>query len=171
MPWLLHNKDLFLKNKSGFTLIELILAILLTALIAYNVVPRFFNTVVFAQNLFVQQVTGTLLYAQNLAMGSGCHISIATTTTTLKLQLRSGCTTGTFSTNSVQDPSNVGIWYTRTVPTGVTITSTNFPMYFDNNGQGRLVSSNNTVNSTITVVRSGLSTIVNVKGNTGYIGP
>lgn len=173
MPWLRHNNGMLLKNKLGFalgfTLIELILAILLTALIAYNVVPRFFNLVVFNQNLFLQDATGVLLYAQNLAIGSGCHISVTLTSTTITLNLRSGCTTGTF-TNTVQDPQNIANPYVKTTPTKVTMTYSNFPMYFDQNGQGRLVSNYNTTNSSITVTGAGISTTVNINGNNGNIG-
>lgn len=160
---------MFFKKIFALSLIELILSILLTALIAYNVVPRFFNAVIFRQNLFVQNATSSLLYAQNLAMGSGCHISVTLTTTTMTLNLRSGCTTGTF-TNTVQDPSNIANSFVKTVPTGVTLTNTNFPLYFDQNGQGRLVSTNNTTNATLNVTGSGLTTTINIKGNTGQIG-
>ena len=160
---------MLLKNKLGFTLIELILSILLTALIAKNIVPRFFNTVVFKQNLFLQDITGILFYAQNLATGSGCHISVTLTSTTITLNLRSGCTTGTF-TNTVQDPQNIANAYVTTTPTGISMTYSNFPMYFDQNGQGRLVSNYNTTNSSITVTGGGISTIVNINGNNGQIG-
>lgn len=159
---------MYLQKYLGFTLIELILTILLTALIAYNVIPKFFSTAIFRQNLFVQNATGALLYAQNLAIGSGCHISVTLTTTTITLNLRNSCTTGTFS-SIVQDPSNIATSFVKTVPTGITLTSTNFPLYFDQNGQGRLVSSDNTTNATINVTGGSITTTINIKGNTGKI--
>lgn len=159
---------MLLHKTSGFTLIELVTSIVLTAIVAYNVIPKFFNAVIFSQNLFVQNTTSALLYAQNLAMGSGCHISVTATTNTITLNLRSSCTSGNF-TNVVQDPNNIANSFIKTAPTGVTLTNTNFPLYFDGSGRGRLVSNNNTTNATINIIGSGLTTTINIKGNTGQI--
>ena len=158
-----------LKQQAAFTLIELVISIILTALVAYNVLPRFFNNAVFSQNLFMQNAQSALYYAQNLAMGSGCHISVTPSSTQITLNLRSSCTSGTF-TIAVQDPSNPSNSFVKTAPAGVTLSYTNFPLYFDQNGQGRLVSSNSTINATLTVTGGGISTTTNIKGAQGQIG-
>lgn len=166
---LTHNHaNHYLTQQPAFTLIELVLAILLTAIVAYNILPRFFNNIIFSQNLFVQNAQSALYYAQNLAMGSGCHISVTPSATQITLNLRSSCTSGTF-TITVQDPSNTSNSFVKTAPTGVTMTYNNFPLYFDQNGQGRLVSNNATTNATLTVTGGGISTITNIKGAQGQI--
>jgi hypothetical protein len=50
------------------------------------------------------------------------------------------------------------------------MTYTNFPLYFDQNGQGKLVSNNNITNATLTVTGGGINTITNIKGAQGQIG-
>lgn len=152
------------KTKLAFTLIELILTIILVSILSITIIPKFFSVVVFSQSLFTKQVLNVVSYAQTLAIGSGCHISVSVTATTVVLNLRSACTTGTF-TNIVYDPANVSNSFIKTAPKDVTIASTNFPIYFNSNGQALSVASGSAVNASLNINGA----IINITGATGMI--
>ena len=163
-----HNQTFLVKYQSGFTLTELVLAIILVAIISVTVIPIFFSSQIFEQDVFEKQLAISLAYAQNIAVGSGCHISITNTTSDITLNLRSGCTSGSF-TNMVQDPANVSVAFVKTVPSDVTITSSNFPIYFDQNGQGRRISNGRTTNASLTITGPDKTTTITIRGRTGRI--
>ena len=156
------------RNQTGFTLTELVLTILLISILAATALPRFFSNKVFEQDLFEKQLAVTLSYAQNLAVGSGCHIAVTNNATSITLNLRNGCTTGSF-TNIVHDPNNVNLPLIKTAPNHITLTSNNFPIYFNEAGQARQTINDRIANSNLFITGAEKTTTITIKGSTGRI--
>lgn len=57
--------------QAGFTLVEIVVAILLIGLLAYSVIPRYQNRGVFDVNAQAEQLASDIRYTQSLAMTSG----------------------------------------------------------------------------------------------------
>jgi len=155
---------LLLNKNKAYTLIELIVSIALVAIISISVIPRFLQTAQFQQQVFLQQLMHSLAYIQNLAIGTGCHISATNNVNTMTFNLRQNCISGAFS-QSVFDPQNVNNALVITAPSNVTIVTVNFPIYFDNNGLAYSVSNGAIVNSSVSVNSQSFS----ITGNTGLI--
>ena len=158
----------FLYKQYGFTLIELILTIVLTVILAGHTLPKLFNYNTFKQILFTKGTYSTLYYAQSLAIGSGCHVAVNAKTSSISLRLRNNCTTGSFVT-VVQDPSNISKTYLKQVPKGISLYYTNFQIYFDQNGQARSIYNNNTVTATITISDRNTNNTITIEGSKGAI--
>ncbi len=60
-------------QKSGLTLVELIVGLLLASILAGVAVPRFFSTSQFKTRLFYDQMLSNIRYAQKLSVASGCR--------------------------------------------------------------------------------------------------
>lgn len=76
---------LLLRIKSGFTLIELIVVLLLISILATVVLPKI-NLSTFRQSGFAQQTMAAIRYAQKQAIGSGCQVVVSVTATDCTLQ-------------------------------------------------------------------------------------
>ncbi len=72
-------------SNNGFTLIEVIMVILLTGILAAYAIPKL-NLDEFRAQGFEQQAMATLRYGQKKAIGTGCdfNVSIATASCTLQ---------------------------------------------------------------------------------------
>lgn len=160
-PWLRSNSSV------GFTLVELVLVIALLGILGAVAFPKFFTLTPYTNRFFYDDVRSSLRYAEKYAVGTGCHTQVNITATTLTLNRRSNCTSGSF-TAAVVDPSNpAATSYTRTAPTGITMTTGggSWPFYFDALGVARQVSDTTINTFTVTV---GTQTIT-VYGMTGYV--
>lgn len=140
------------------------MSVTLIAIMSISVLPKLFRSTLFQQQIFLQQIANSLTYAQSLAIGSGCHIAVIATTSNINFNLRQNCTTGAFNL-SVLDPTNINNIFALSVPNNITISAINFPIYFDNYGLSRSVSTNSIIDAIITV--NGNS--INITGNTGLI--
>lgn len=125
------------KKFAGFTAIELAMVIVVIGILGVAAISRFANTATFSSRVFFDDILSSIHYAQKYAVGTGCHIQVSATATTLTLTQRSACSTGTFSPGvGVVDPVNRGAaTYVRTAPanSGLTISSISgdWPIYFD----------------------------------------
>lgn len=146
------------------TLVEFMLSITLLAIISINVVPRFFQSMMFKQQVFLQQVMNSLAYIQSVAIGSGCHTGVSISPNIITFNLRQNCTAGAFN-QSIFDPSNNSNVFSIMVPSNILISSINFPIYFDANGLSHLMSTGVVIDAIINI--NGYS--INVIGNTGLI--
>jgi MSHA pilin protein MshC len=121
---------------TGFTLVELTLALLLIGLLAAAALPKFFTTSTYQFRFFYSDLLSSIRYAQKYAIATGCHTQVtATAANNLILNRAASCQSGAF-TAGVFDPTNNSSTYTHTAPGTVTYSSSSAtPIYFD--GLGR----------------------------------
>ncbi len=76
----------------GHTLVELVTVIVILGILAAFAVPRFFDSQVFEERGFYEEVATALRYGQKIAVGSGCPVRVTITATSydLKQQTVSG---------------------------------------------------------------------------------
>ncbi len=86
----LKNSISSLNRIKGFTLIELILVLLITAVLAATVIPNI-SFSQFRQTGAVQQGTAAIRMAQKLAISSGCQVDVVIGTSSCTLNWN-GCT-------------------------------------------------------------------------------
>jgi MSHA pilin protein MshC len=64
----------------GYTLIELVTVITLVAILAAVAGPRFFDTSVFRERGYADELAGAIRYSQKVAVASGCSVLFTATT-------------------------------------------------------------------------------------------
>jgi MSHA pilin protein MshC len=157
--------DLNIKQRQGFTLIELVIVLVLIGILSVAVVPRLFDVHIFSSRFFYDDVLTSIRYAQKFAVATGCHVEVNVTATALTLTQRANCTTGAFIA-AVPDPGSLNATgFTRAAPSGVNMTTVlgTWPLYFD--GLGRAKQIDNTVsNFSLTVD----SRTISIMGETGF---
>ncbi len=112
----------------GFSTVELVMVIAITAILAATAVPRFFEVGVFQDRTFYDQAIASVRYAQKLAVATRCPVRVQFTATGLALYrpaTNSACTTGPYDT-PVNDPTGTEATFARTAPSGMTLTAANF---------------------------------------------
>ena len=151
-----------IKKLTAYTMIELVVVIVITGILAAVGIPKFFKADPYEQMAFYNEALGTIRYAQKMAIGMGCEVQVSHTSNSISLNIRSSCTTGAF-TQAVQDPITKTSGYTKTAPNGVSISSSGFPIYFDRLGRSRN-SGGNVANTSMQVGTKSITII----GETGY---
>ncbi|MHB8743013.1 MAG: GspH/FimT family pseudopilin [Sulfuricaulis sp.] len=115
-------------HSRGFTLVELVATLVIIALIAAVSGPRFFSINAFQSQGFFDETIAAVRYAQKLAVATNCTVSVQITATGFALFRTANntgspggtCATGPWST-PVTDPTGSGGTFTRTAPSGVTL--------------------------------------------------
>jgi len=123
-------------SSRGFTLIEIVLALVIMAILAGSAAPRFFEQSAFADRVFRDTAITALRYAQKLAIVTGCEVQVTVGSNTYTLNQRSACSTGAY----IQDVPHPGTGesdYTQTAPSGMSFASDVSPMVFDALGRAR----------------------------------
>lgn len=122
-----------MKNQSGFTLVELVMTLIIIGILAAVVGPRFFDRKVFDERLFFEETVSAVRYAQKLALASGCLIQVSFDANGYRLRRAADCSSGSFSAE-VQGPDGQ-VRFANTVPSGVAVSATQFPVVFDSLGR------------------------------------
>lgn len=157
-------------SRSGFTIIELAMTMVIIVILSVAAAPRFFSTQTYEKRLFTDDLTNSIRYARKLAVATGSYIQINLTSTSLTLQRRvpgSSCNIGT-TLEPVLDPVDNSSGYVRTAPSNITLQySIGWPIYFDALGRA-IQGSNCSVVGTQTVGITGGKTIT-IYGETGFV--
>lgn len=114
---------------TGFTLVEMIVTLIIIALIAAVSGPVFFNINTFREGGFYDETVSALRYAQKYAVASHCTVRVQTTATGFTLYRPAAvgnCNTPGTYTTPLTDPSGNATTFTRTAPSGVTLTAADF---------------------------------------------
>jgi MSHA pilin protein MshC len=145
----------------GFTLVELIVTLIIIALIAAVSGPVFFNINTFRESGFYDETVSALRYAQKYAVASHCTVRVQTTATGFTLfrpAAIGNCNTPGSYTTLLTDPSGNATTFTRTAPSGITLTAADFTF-----------SSSGTASVTPSLVISVGSRQLTVIGETGFV--
>ncbi len=136
-------------NSSGYTLTESVLIISIIGILGASAAPRFFAANETDTRFYRQDLLSSLRHARRLAVASRCPVQVDFSASGFELLQRSSCDSGTYS-QDVFDPGDGSPGYSQTAPSGIAVSSTLDPLYFD--ALGRLVDgSNQPTDATITV--------------------
>ena len=147
----------------GFTLVELVVTLVIIGALAAVSAPIFFTQQTFAERGFMNETRAALRYAQKLAVASGCSVQVqfaGNGFSFTRSRNAANCNDGAY-TEPVVDPTQSGPQFSRTAPSGVTVSAT--PSVFVFAPSGSIVGGGGVG----VALSSGLSfTIV---GATGYV--
>ena len=68
------------ERRYGYTLIELVAVITILGVLAAVAGPRFFDTRVFSERGYADEIASAMRYAQKIAVASGCRVRLSITT-------------------------------------------------------------------------------------------
>ncbi|HZW59948.1 MAG TPA: GspH/FimT family pseudopilin [Woeseiaceae bacterium] len=64
------------RGRSGFTVVELVLVIVIVGVLGALAGPRFFDNRSFSERAYAEELASMLRYAQKVAVGSGCRVRV-----------------------------------------------------------------------------------------------
>lgn len=146
----------------GFSMVELILALLIVGVLAAVAVPRLVDRGAFQTRGAAAETRAALRYAQKLAMAKNREVCVTVTATTVTLMLNPTQIAGAACITPVSRPGE-GADYVLTLPAGVALTPA-LAFRFDGLGRPVTIPANTNVNLTL-----GGSLAVTVLRETGYV--
>ncbi len=150
-------------SRAGYTLTEAVLIISIIGILGAVAAPRFLGPNEADLQFFRQDVLSALRYGRKLAVASRCPVQVDFSSSSYELLQRANCESGGYS-QDVFDPATGVSGFSQSAPSGVTLSSTLDPLYFD--ALGRVVdASDATTDVTISV---GALTI-SARGESGFI--
>lgn len=152
----------------GFTLIELTTTIIITGIVTCLILPKILEQKDFVESTLNKKIFNSLIFAQNMAMYSGCHVAVVNNIENLRLYLRDNCRSGSFNQN-VADPNNSANIYQIVFPKNLSLHSNNFTIYFDHNGQARSVNTDAISDFSLNMEGGKFAYSININGFNGSI--
>lgn len=147
----------------GYTLTEAVLIIAIIGILGAAAAPRFLGQNEAESRFFQQDVLSALHYARKLAVASRCTVQVDFSSGGYELMQRSACSSGSF-TQPVYDPATGESGFNQSTPSGVTLSSTLDPLFFD--PLGRVVDSLDVpTDATISVG----SLTIDARGESGFV--
>ena len=150
-------------SRGGFTLTETVVLISLIGILSVTAAPRLLDASTTDTLIFRSETLSALRYARKLAVASHCPVQVDFSASGYTLLQRAGCSSGGFS-QPVFDPATGVSGYAGSAPSGVTVTSSLDPLYFD--PLGRVVNASSVATDAAVGVGSLGITLV---GETGFI--
>lgn len=148
-----------LRKARGFTLVELIMVMVITGILAAFVAPRFFDNSVFQSRGFADQVQATLRFAQKTAIAQRHFVCVYSSANTVVLNIDTTpissahtvatCPAPPVTTSNMTSPS--GGPYIITAPSNVAFSTTPASIYFGALGRPSIGTSGVVGTTTITV--------------------
>ncbi|MDP3845777.1 MAG: type II secretion system protein [Pseudomonas sp.] len=120
-------------HQRGFTMVELIMVIVITGILAAVVGPRFFERQVFDERMFFEESIGAVRYAQKLALASGCLTQVSLSNAGYQLRQAANCNGGAYVLEVIGPDGQTP--YAGAVPAGIVLPANNFPLVFDSLGR------------------------------------
>jgi MSHA pilin protein MshC len=124
-----------LRRSTGFTLVELVLALVMLGILSAVAMPRFFSRTEFHARFFGDDVLAALRHAQKLAVASGCDVQVALSGAGYALTQRAACSSGAFSVTVVHP--GTGESFSGSPPAGSSLSSSSSAIVFDALGRAR----------------------------------
>lgn len=119
-----------LTSGEGFTIVELVLAMVILASLAAVSAPRFFRAGAFSERFFNDEAHTALRYAHKLAVATGCDVQVLIAANSYTLAQRGGCT-GPIFDQPVAHPGTGAASYQGQAPSGIGLSSDISPFVFD----------------------------------------
>lgn len=141
---------------AGFTLVELIMAMVIIGIVAAVVAPRFFDNNVFQSRGFADQVQASLRYAQKVAVAQRRFVCAAFTNSSITLTIGATAACGTPLLSPTGEAN-----YVITAPAGITFAAT--PTDFSFNALGTPTNAPQTINIV------GATNGITIEAVTGYV--
>lgn len=154
-------------GSGGFTLIELVVVIIITGIIAVVAIPRL-NTRTFDTVGFYQEALSSVRYAQKEAIAKRRFVCVTLTSSTVKIQFAKAASSTTCDTD-LTSPRGVSP-FVVTAQSGVTLSSSPAVaiFLFDPLGRPRDASNVASPQLTISITGDGTQSFV-VETETGYV--
>ncbi|MDO8651998.1 MAG: type II secretion system protein [Undibacterium sp.] len=112
-----HN---FCNTSNGFTMIELVMVMVLTGILAVAVIPRFVDRKAFDARGFFDQSISMVRYAQKVAIAQHRDVFVNVTASTICLTyVADALCSGATIANRVINPADQN-WFLKTAPAGMT---------------------------------------------------
>ena len=112
----------------------MVLLISIIGILGATAAPRFLDSSTQDALFHHRETLHAMRYARKLAVASHCPVEFDFTATGYRLMQRASCDSGAYS-QAVFDPASGALGYTGTAPSGLTITSSLDPVYFDELGR------------------------------------
>ena len=159
----MHTAPRSFEDERGFTLVELVVVIGLTAILAGISGPKMFGASDFDSSRFYDESEVALRYAQKLAIATSCGVQFNIAAGAWTLNQEPGCTGGSY-TLAVTHPATGASGYSQPAPAGVAFSSTVNPLRFT--ALGRATNSSGTVSGATITIGSRTLTVI---GETGLV--
>ncbi|QGZ42766.1 prepilin-type N-terminal cleavage/methylation domain-containing protein [Pseudoduganella flava] len=163
----------------GFTLVELILVLVVTGILAAVMAPRFFDRATFDTTSYSNQVTALIRYGQKQAIAQNRNVFVRLDGASVALCYDAACTQpvtaaagkNSDSANTLARCGNLSTWACEGVPNGLAMTAAAM-FYFDPAGRPFYPNDGNTstfVNRlAVQVTGGGQTRVTLVEQETGY---